>query len=171
MGVGIGVGPLVVAAVVTTPLDDVVLERHAVHGHKQHPQWELGLVALVGPESVRSGGDGHSGDGPAHHHPAEGEPVGCEDGLVEADQGSEVEGNEEGNIPPHDLQLVVLLLGQLPQVNDLVEVGCQEVLLGHVGQCGGLVGAHRLSDCGGCGHCVQVGRDGGSGMTGWAGSR
>lgn len=52
--VRVGVRPFVMASVVATPLDHVVLEGHTVQRGQQHAKGPFGLVGLKGREYLKS---------------------------------------------------------------------------------------------------------------------
>jgi len=73
--IGICVSPLVMASVIATPLNDIILEGDTVHRNEDDLQRRLRFIALVRPKTMRTGGDSHSTNDPTEHTPNRSQPV------------------------------------------------------------------------------------------------
>ena len=103
VGVSVGLCVLVVDAVVTGPLEDVVLHRYTVEEHKHYLVRESRFVRLVRPVAM----------GPSSHPQTTNEVVQTEEdprlplherGCKYSHHAQSVDEDDEGDVAPHDLR-------------------------------------------------------------------
>ena len=103
VGVGVSLRVLVVDAVVTGPLEDIVLHRYTVEEHKHDLVQESRFVCLVRPVAM----------GPGSHPQTTNEVVQTEEdprlplherGCEHSHHAQSVDEEDEGDVAPHDLR-------------------------------------------------------------------